>query len=44
MTKGRNIKDYVKSQPLFDIHRQYLQKFLIDLQADVSWSREDFYI
>ena len=36
MTKGRNIKNSVKSQPLFDVHRQYLQMFLIDLQTEVS--------
>ena len=37
MTKGRNIKNYfVKSQPLFDVHRQYLWMFLINLQAEVS--------
>ena len=26
MAKGRNIKNFVKSQPLFDVHRQYLQR------------------
>ena len=36
MTKGRNIKNFVKSQPLFDIHREYLWTFRIDLQAEVS--------
>ena len=36
VTKGRNIKNFVKSQPLFDVHRQYLQMFLIDLQTKVS--------
>ena len=36
MTKGRNIKNFVKSQPLFDLHRQYLQTFLIDIQAEDS--------
>ena len=36
MTKGRNIKNFIKSQPLFDVYRQYLQTFLIDLQAEVS--------
>ena len=35
MTKGRNIKNFIKSQPLFDVHRQYLQTFLIDLRAEV---------
>ena len=35
MTKGRNIKNFVKNQPLFDVHKQYLQTFLIDLQAEV---------
>ena len=36
MTKGTNIKNSVKSQSLFDVHRQYLQTFLVDLQAEVS--------
>ena len=36
VTKGRNIKNFVKSQPLFDVHRQYLQTILIDLQVVVS--------
>ena len=36
MPEGRKIKNFVKSQPLFDVHRQYLQAFLIDLQAGVS--------
>ena len=39
MTKGRNTVKKLriaKSQPLFDVHRQYLQTFLIDLQAEVS--------
>ena len=34
--KRRNIKNFVKSQPLFDVHRQYLYTFLIDLHAEVS--------
>ena len=38
MTKGRNIKIFVKNQSLFDVdvHRQYLWTFLVDLQAEVS--------
>ena len=36
MTKRRNIENFEKSQQLFDVHRQYLQTFLIDLQAEVS--------
>ena len=36
VTKGRHIKSVVKSQPLFDVHRHYLQTFLIDLQVEVS--------
>ena len=36
VTKGRNIINFVKSKPLFDIHRQYLQTFLIDLQPEVT--------
>ena len=35
MTKRRNIKNFIKSQPLFDVFLQYLQTFLIDLQAEV---------
>ena len=34
VTKGGNIKNLIKSQPLFDVLRQYLT-FLIDLQAEV---------
>ena len=36
MTKGRSIKNFVKSKPPFDVHRQYFQTFLIDSQAEVS--------
>ena len=36
MTKGSNTKNFVKSQPLYDVHRQYLKTFLIDLQTEVS--------
>ena len=36
VTEGRDIINFVKSQPLFDIHQQYLSTFLIDLQAEVS--------
>ena len=36
VTKGRNIKDFVKSRPLFDVQWQCVQTFLIDLQAEVS--------
>ena len=34
--KGRNIKNSVKSQPLFDVNPQYVQTFLMDSQAEVS--------
>ena len=36
--KGRNVKKFVNNQPLFDLHQQwqYLQTFLIDLQAEIS--------
>ena len=34
--KRKDIINFVKSQPLFDVHWQYLWTFLIDLQADVS--------
>ena len=36
MTKGRQIIIFVKSQPPFDVHRQYLDVSLVDLQARVS--------
>ena len=36
VTKSRNIIYLVKSQPLFDVHRQYLWTFPMDLQAEVS--------
>ena len=36
MTKGREIIIFAKSQPLFDVHRQYLEVSLTDLQARVS--------
>ena len=36
MTKGREIIILVKGQPPFDVHRQYLDVSLIDLQARVS--------
>ena len=36
MTQGKDIINFVKNQPLFDVHRQHLWTFLIDLQAEVS--------
>ena len=36
MTKGREIIIFVKSQSPFDVHRQYLDVSLTDLQARVS--------
>ena len=36
MTKGHKIENFARSQLLFDVHRQYLQTFLIDLQPEVS--------
>ena len=36
MTKGREIIIFVKSKPHFDVHRQYLDVSMIDLQARVS--------
>ena len=36
MTKGREIIIFVKSQPPFNEHRQYIGVSLIDLQARVS--------
>ena len=35
----KNIKNFVKSQPLFDVHRQDLWTFLKDLQAEGSRCR-----
>ena len=36
MTKGREIIIYVKSPPPFNVHRQYLDVSLTDLQARIS--------
>ena len=36
MTKGRKITSFVNSQSPFDVHRQYLDVPLIDLQARVT--------
>ena len=36
MTKGREIIIFAKSQPPFDVHRQYLDISLTDSQARVS--------
>ena len=36
MTKGKEIITFVKCQPPFDVHRQYLDVSLVDLQARVS--------
>ena len=36
MVKGKEIIIFVKSQPPFDVHQQYLDISLIDLQARVS--------
>ena len=36
VTKGREIIIFAKSQPLFDVHRQYLDVSLTDSQAKVS--------
>ena len=36
LTKGREIIFLINSQPPFDIHRQYLDVSLMDLQARVS--------
>ena len=36
MTKGREVIIFAKSQPPFDVHRQYLDVSLIDSQARVS--------
>ena len=36
MTKGREIVIFAKSKPPFDVHRQFLNVSMIDLQAGVS--------
>ena len=36
VTKGREIIIFAKSQPPFDVHRQYLDVSLTNLQARVS--------
>ena len=36
MTKGKEIIIFVKSLPPFNVHQQYLDVSLIDLQARVS--------
>ena len=36
MTKRRDIIIFVKSQPPFDVHQQYLDVSLLDSQARVS--------
>ena len=36
MSKGKEIIIFVKSQPPLDVHRQYLDVSLKDLQARVS--------
>ena len=36
MAKVRIINNFVKNQLLFDVHQQYLQTFVIDLQPEVS--------
>ena len=41
MIKGRNIKNFVKSQLFFDVHQYWT--FLIDLQAEVSRFRCRFF-
>ena len=37
--KRKKHKNLIKSQPLFDVHRQCLWTFLIDLQAEVLMFR-----
>ena len=34
---GNRNKHFVKSQPIFDAHRQHVWTFLIDLQAEVEF-------
>ena len=36
VTKGREIIIFTKSQPIFDVHRQYRDVSLLDSQARVS--------
>ena len=42
MRKDSNTKNFVKSQPLSDVHRQYLQTFHIDLLAEIEASLSNF--
>ena len=43
MTKGRGIVIFAKSQPPFDVHRQYLDVSLTDSQARVSRFAVEFF-
>ena len=43
VTKGREIIMFVKSQLPFDVHRQYLDVSLIDLQARVRGFTVEFF-
>ena len=43
VTKGREIIIFVKSQPPFDLHRQYLDVSLVDLQTRVSRFRSQIF-
>ena len=42
MTKGREIIIFAKSQPLFDVHRQYLDVSLTDSQEFQGFAVEFF--
>ena len=42
MTKGREIIIFAKSQPPFDVHRQYLDVSLTDSQASFKVSLSNF--
>ena len=37
VTKRRKIKNFVKTQPLFDVHQQYLKTFLKDLKVEFKF-------
>ena len=43
MTKGREVIIFAKSQPPFDVHRQYLDVSLTDSQARVQGFAVEFF-
>ena len=43
MTKGREIIIFAKSQPLSDVHRQYIDISLIDSQLELRGFAVEFF-